>query len=253
MFITGNKVQKPALLHCSFINRLRLYELFSPIFSSGPNFTEWFTSYVDNVVTGEYPIIRDQIFRWSIIHYLTFKPCLDLSVQIWFLYTSDWNPIIFSKFEREKLMWNTIFTNPFQALSKCDLKSYSNHFSGNQFQSDRSDQIKCSFFVCHFLTPRKMWFVENMLNVFAETRLCCCCEVQIKWKMTMYCWPTHLFEFWDQRRIISMESAHSSFLHFCCCLVRCIWSSATAICCHNVRQDLYCCCGLCLALAMSLP
>ncbi|KTG41689.1 hypothetical protein cypCar_00027796, partial [Cyprinus carpio] len=28
-----------------------------------PNFTEWFTSY-DNVVTGEYPIIRDQIFRY---------------------------------------------------------------------------------------------------------------------------------------------------------------------------------------------
>uniref|UniRef100_A0A8C1I729 F-box protein 3 n=1 Tax=Cyprinus carpio TaxID=7962 RepID=A0A8C1I729_CYPCA len=33
-------------------------------FLSGPNFTEWFTSYVDNVVTGEYPIIRDQIFRY---------------------------------------------------------------------------------------------------------------------------------------------------------------------------------------------
>uniref|UniRef100_A0AAY5EHV3 F-box domain-containing protein n=1 Tax=Electrophorus electricus TaxID=8005 RepID=A0AAY5EHV3_ELEEL len=28
------------------------------------NFTEWFTSYVQNVVTGEYPIIRDQIFRY---------------------------------------------------------------------------------------------------------------------------------------------------------------------------------------------
>ncbi|KAI2662552.1 F-box only protein 3 [Labeo rohita] len=34
------------------------------MFITGPNFTEWFTSYVDNVVTGEYPIIRDQIFRY---------------------------------------------------------------------------------------------------------------------------------------------------------------------------------------------
>lgn len=30
---------------------------------SGSCFLEWFTSYVHNVVTGEYPIIRDQIFR----------------------------------------------------------------------------------------------------------------------------------------------------------------------------------------------
>ncbi|XP_016099633.1 F-box only protein 3-like [Sinocyclocheilus grahami] len=34
------------------------------MFIMGPNFTKWFTSYVDNVVTGEYPIIRDQIFRY---------------------------------------------------------------------------------------------------------------------------------------------------------------------------------------------
>ncbi|XP_051756062.1 F-box only protein 3 isoform X2 [Ctenopharyngodon idella] len=34
------------------------------MFITGSNFTEWFTSYVDNVVTGEYPIIRDQIFRY---------------------------------------------------------------------------------------------------------------------------------------------------------------------------------------------
>ncbi|XP_042616334.1 F-box only protein 3-like [Cyprinus carpio] len=62
MFNTGNKKQKAPLMHCSFI---RSYEPFSILFSffSGPNFTEWFTSY-DNVVTGEYPIIRDQIFRY---------------------------------------------------------------------------------------------------------------------------------------------------------------------------------------------
>ncbi|XP_026884096.2 F-box only protein 3 isoform X2 [Electrophorus electricus] len=34
------------------------------MFITGSNFTEWFTSYVQNVVTGEYPIIRDQIFRY---------------------------------------------------------------------------------------------------------------------------------------------------------------------------------------------
>ncbi|KAG5839899.1 F-box only protein 3 isoform X1 [Anguilla rostrata] len=34
------------------------------MFITGSNFTEWFTSYVHNVVTGEYPIIRDQIFRY---------------------------------------------------------------------------------------------------------------------------------------------------------------------------------------------
>lgn len=29
----------------------------------GSCFLEWFTTYVHNVVTGEYPIIRDQVFR----------------------------------------------------------------------------------------------------------------------------------------------------------------------------------------------
>ncbi|XP_071237556.1 F-box only protein 3-like [Salvelinus alpinus] len=33
------------------------------MFITGSSFTEWFTSYVYNVVTGQYPIIRDQIFR----------------------------------------------------------------------------------------------------------------------------------------------------------------------------------------------
>uniref|UniRef100_A0A673XXV1 F-box protein 3 n=1 Tax=Salmo trutta TaxID=8032 RepID=A0A673XXV1_SALTR len=34
------------------------------MFITGSSFTEWFTSYVHNGVTGEYPIIRDQIFRY---------------------------------------------------------------------------------------------------------------------------------------------------------------------------------------------
>ncbi|XP_066556755.1 F-box only protein 3 isoform X2 [Amia ocellicauda] len=34
------------------------------MFITGSSFTEWFTSYVHNVVAGEYPIIRDQIFRY---------------------------------------------------------------------------------------------------------------------------------------------------------------------------------------------
>ncbi|XP_023673191.1 F-box only protein 3 isoform X1 [Paramormyrops kingsleyae] len=34
------------------------------MFITGSSFTEWFTSYVHNVVTEEYPIIRDQIFRY---------------------------------------------------------------------------------------------------------------------------------------------------------------------------------------------
>uniref|UniRef100_A0A667ZGM9 F-box protein 3 n=1 Tax=Myripristis murdjan TaxID=586833 RepID=A0A667ZGM9_9TELE len=32
--------------------------------STCSSFSEWFTTYVNNVVTGEYPIIRDQIFRY---------------------------------------------------------------------------------------------------------------------------------------------------------------------------------------------
>ncbi|KAM8905364.1 F-box only protein 3 isoform 2-T4 [Spinachia spinachia] len=55
----------------------RVYESFYPcpdqtaqdpsaidMFITGSSFFEWFTSYVHNVVTGEYPIIRDQIFRY---------------------------------------------------------------------------------------------------------------------------------------------------------------------------------------------
>ncbi|XP_054650523.1 F-box only protein 3 isoform X1 [Dunckerocampus dactyliophorus] len=34
------------------------------MFITGSSFLEWFTTYVNNVVTGEYPIIRDQIFRY---------------------------------------------------------------------------------------------------------------------------------------------------------------------------------------------
>lgn len=31
---------------------------------TGATFTDWFTSYVNNVVSGGFPIIRDQIFRY---------------------------------------------------------------------------------------------------------------------------------------------------------------------------------------------
>ncbi|XP_056671920.1 F-box only protein 3-like [Monodelphis domestica] len=34
------------------------------MFITGASYSEWFTSYVHNVVTGGYPIIRDQIFRY---------------------------------------------------------------------------------------------------------------------------------------------------------------------------------------------
>ncbi|XP_075905513.1 F-box only protein 3 isoform X1 [Nelusetta ayraudi] len=55
----------------------RMYESFYPcpdqtsqdpsainMFITGSCFLEWFTSYVHNVITGEYPIIRDQVFRY---------------------------------------------------------------------------------------------------------------------------------------------------------------------------------------------
>ncbi|XP_019910752.1 F-box only protein 3 isoform X4 [Esox lucius] len=51
------------------------------MFITGSSFTEWFTSYVHNVVTGEYPIIRDQIFR-----YIHDKQCVattgDITVSV---------------------------------------------------------------------------------------------------------------------------------------------------------------------------
>uniref|UniRef100_A0A1A8HMC2 F-box protein 3 n=1 Tax=Nothobranchius kuhntae TaxID=321403 RepID=A0A1A8HMC2_NOTKU len=34
------------------------------MFITGTSFSDWFTGYVNNVVTGEYPIIKDQIFRY---------------------------------------------------------------------------------------------------------------------------------------------------------------------------------------------
>ncbi|XP_056383659.1 F-box only protein 3 [Hyla sarda] len=35
------------------------------MFVTGTSFTQWFTSYVQHVVSGDYPIIRDQIFRYE--------------------------------------------------------------------------------------------------------------------------------------------------------------------------------------------
>lgn len=40
-----------------FMNTFLLWHL-------GTSYLEWFTSYVNKVVTGGYPIIRDQIFRY---------------------------------------------------------------------------------------------------------------------------------------------------------------------------------------------
>ena len=34
------------------------------MFIIGATFTDWFTSYVNSVVSGGFPIIRDQIFRY---------------------------------------------------------------------------------------------------------------------------------------------------------------------------------------------
>ncbi|CAL8407160.1 unnamed protein product [Arctogadus glacialis] len=51
------------------------------MFITGTSFSDWFTTYVNNVVTGEYPIIRDQIFR-----YVREQQCVattgDLSVTV---------------------------------------------------------------------------------------------------------------------------------------------------------------------------
>ncbi|KAG2463064.1 FBX3 protein, partial [Polypterus senegalus] len=51
------------------------------MFITGSSFTEWFTTYVENVINGGYPIIRDQIFR-----YVHDKSCVaktgDISVSV---------------------------------------------------------------------------------------------------------------------------------------------------------------------------
>ncbi|XP_034406739.1 F-box only protein 3 isoform X2 [Cyclopterus lumpus] len=68
----------------------RMYESFYPcpdqtaqdpsaidMFITGSSFFEWFTEYVHNVVTGEYSIIRDQIFR-----YVHEKDCVETTGHI---------------------------------------------------------------------------------------------------------------------------------------------------------------------------
>ncbi|KAJ1182252.1 hypothetical protein NDU88_007446 [Pleurodeles waltl] len=51
------------------------------MFITGTSFSDWFTTYVQNVVTGNYPIIREQIFR-----YVHDKQCVattgDISVSV---------------------------------------------------------------------------------------------------------------------------------------------------------------------------
>lgn len=41
----------------------------------GATFTDWFTSYVNNVVSGGFPIIRDQIFRYFIRVFMNKNVC----------------------------------------------------------------------------------------------------------------------------------------------------------------------------------
>lgn len=45
-------------------NYLSVLCFFSLSWFTGATFTDWFTSYVNNVVSGGFPIIRDQIFRY---------------------------------------------------------------------------------------------------------------------------------------------------------------------------------------------
>ncbi|XP_056157172.1 LOW QUALITY PROTEIN: F-box only protein 3 [Lampris incognitus] len=47
------------------------------MFITGSSFSEWFITYVNNVVTGEYPIIRDQVFR-----YVHDKQCVETTGDI---------------------------------------------------------------------------------------------------------------------------------------------------------------------------
>uniref|UniRef100_A0AAR2LNQ6 F-box protein 3 n=1 Tax=Pygocentrus nattereri TaxID=42514 RepID=A0AAR2LNQ6_PYGNA len=59
---TEGRVRNEIFYHCP--DQLAQDPSAIDMFITGSSFTEWFTSYVQNVVTGEYPIIRDQIFRY---------------------------------------------------------------------------------------------------------------------------------------------------------------------------------------------
>lgn len=49
---------------------------FPPLFwFTGATFTDWFTSYVNSVVSGGFPIIRDQIFRYFTWGFLGWNDC----------------------------------------------------------------------------------------------------------------------------------------------------------------------------------
>ncbi len=135
-----------------------------------------------------------QVFVTRLFMFIHFIALFRLSVQIGFLCISDWNLIIVSKSKQQNITWNPIFYETVSSYIHTLL--YSNLISGNQFQSDRSGWILCSFFTfsSHIKQTRQTLFVENMLNVFTESRLRCC-KVQVKWNMTIYCWSTHLFEF----------------------------------------------------------
>lgn len=52
-----------------------LFFLPTPSWFIGATFTDWFTSYVNNVVSGGFPIIRDQIFRYFTQDFLNKNIC----------------------------------------------------------------------------------------------------------------------------------------------------------------------------------
>ncbi|KAG8004407.1 F-box only protein 3 [Nibea albiflora] len=61
------------------------------MFITGSCFLEWFTGYVHNVVTGEYPIIRDQIFRIEMSSSALPEAACQLDSRYWKITTSDGN------------------------------------------------------------------------------------------------------------------------------------------------------------------
>ncbi|XP_060767662.1 F-box only protein 3 isoform X3 [Neoarius graeffei] len=61
------------------------------MFITGSSFTEWFTSYVQNVVTGEYPIIRDQIFRIEMAKLALPESACQLDSRYWKITNANGN------------------------------------------------------------------------------------------------------------------------------------------------------------------
>ena len=74
-----------SLVSCiNFKKLFVLFSFFSPSFFTGATFTDWFTSYVNNVVSGGFPIIRDQIFRyftWGFLEWNDYKSEKNISYR----------------------------------------------------------------------------------------------------------------------------------------------------------------------------